>query len=245
MTAFEDPVVLFNLRDAISKALGVPVELIVIESVTWINDGNVMSTVRLYNTTAAGAGRRLGAVDNYDIKYKVVNPPEALIALPPEQLASKIETSTVMMVAAANAISAATGVEITQSNIQVQSTEMAVLRPAVETQNNGAAANKLPSGAIIGGAGGGVLVIGGALVAAAVTYNKKKRARKVKSLKTTALPQKQGSVVEIERVIINPLQPGIDTEHPFMIQNKHFSQQMSIRDMDAVFGPRQARRSFV
>jgi hypothetical protein len=245
MTAFEDPVVLFNLRDAISKALGVPVELIVIESVTWMNDGNVMSTVRLYNTTAAGAGRRLGAVDNYDIKYKVINPPESLIALPPEQLASKIETSSVVMAAAANAISAATGVEITQNNIQVQSTEMAVLRPVVETENNSATSSKLPSGAIIGGAGAGVLVIGGALVAAAITYNKKKRARKVKSLKTTAVPQKQGNVVEIERVIINPLQPGIDTEHPFMIQNRHFSQQMSIRDMDAVFGPRQARRSFV
>ena len=43
--------------------------------------------------------------------------------------------------------------------------------------------------------------------------------------------------------VINPLRPGTNTEHPFVIHNQHFSQMYSMRDLEASFGPQQARRN--
>jgi hypothetical protein len=243
LTIFQEPAVLMSLKDAIARALGIPVDMVVIESVAWIDNGVVMSTVQIVNTTMGG--RRLQAVDGFDIKYKVVNPPEELLSLPPEQFATRVEASTAVLAAAANAVSAATGVQVTANDIAVQSTEMAMLTPQTQASSN--QASSLPIGAIAGGAGGGLVVLGSVVGIAVAMYYKKKRALKVNPVKavlpTIATPVPENNFVVDRVTVMNPLRPGGGSEQKYIVHNKNFNITYSSKDIEAAFKPRQARRS--
>jgi hypothetical protein len=244
LSVFQEPAVLMSLKDAIARALGVPVDMVVIESVAWVDNGVVMSTVQIYNMTSGG--RRLQTADGFDIKYKVVNPPEELIRLAPEDFATKVEASTSVLSAAAGAVSAAMGVQVTANDIAVQSTEMAMLTPQTAPGSNNQATS-LPMGTIVGGAGGGLVVLGSIVGIAVAMYYKKKRISKVNPAKTV-LPSVVSFPAEnnfrTDRIsIINPLRPGVDPEQTFVVHNKNFSMGYSSKDIEAAFKPRQARRS--
>jgi hypothetical protein len=240
LSVFEEPSVLLSLTDAIARALGVPIEMVIIESVGWVDNGVIVSTVQLRNTSG---GRRLQAVDGFDIKYKVVNPPEELLSLPPEQFATKVEASTAVLSAAASAVSAATGVQVNANDIVVQSTEMAMLSPpSVQSQQ---AASKVPIGALAGGIGGGLVLIG-SIVGIAVAVYYKKRAKTVKPLgrKISFSPARPMEEFKPDRVVVtNPMTGG--SEPQFAVQNKNFSYSYSQKDIETAFTPRQARRSQV
>ncbi len=231
-----------SLKDAIARALGISVDMVEIESVAWIDNGVVMSTVQIRNETG---GRLLQAADNYDIKYKVVNPPAELLALPPEEFATRVEASTAVLGAAAAAVSAATGVQVGASDIGIQSTEMAMVLPP--RQDAAAQANSLPIAAIAGGAGGGFVLIGAAIAVGFVVYHKKKRApaqvtsRVAPAVHAAHLPAE--TTFKADRImVVNPMGGGPGGEQRFVVQNKNFSFAYSSRDLESAFTPRQARR---
>jgi hypothetical protein len=240
LSVFQEPTVMLTLTEAIARALGVPIEMIVIESVAWVDNGVIMSTVHLRDTSG---GRRLQGGDGFDIKYKVVNPPQELLNLPPEQFATKVEASAAVLSAAASAVSAVTGVQVNANNIVVQSTEMAMLSPP--SQEGLQASSKVPIGALAGGIGGGLVVIG-SIVGIAVAVYYKKRATTVKPVgrKITFSSVQPTEDFKPDRVVIaNPMTNGAAAQ--FAVQNKNFSYSYSQKDIEAAFKPRQARRSQV
>jgi hypothetical protein len=240
LSVFQEPTVMLTLTEAIARALGVPIEMVVIESVAWVDNGVIMSTVHLRDTRS---GRRLQGGDGFDIKYKVVNPPEELLNLPPEQFATKVEASTAVLSAAASAVSAATGVQVNANNIVVQSTQMAMLSPP--SQEGLQAPSKVPIGALAGGIGGGLVVIG-SIVGIAVAVYYKKQVKKVAPVgrKSTFSSVQPTEDFKPDRVVVaNPMTNGSDAQ--FAVQNKNFSYSYSQKDIEAAFKPRQARRSQV
>jgi hypothetical protein len=238
MSVFQEPEVLTSLKDAIARALGVPVDMVRIESIAWMNNGVIMSTVQIVNATG---GRRLQSGNNYDIKYKVVDPPAELLALRPEEFASRVEASTAVLSAAATAVSAATGAAINANDIVVQSVEMAVAAPAAAQA--APQSSSLPIAAIAGGAGGGFVLIGAAIAVAMTIYYKQKR-RRVAAARTAA-PVQQAPLAETtfkadQIMVVNPM--GAAAAPQFVMQNKNFSFAYSSRDLETAFTPRQARR---
>jgi hypothetical protein len=241
MSVFQEPEVLMSLKDAIARALGVPVDMVRIESVAWINNGVVMSTVQILNATG---GRRLQSGDNYDIKYKVVDPPAELLALRPEEFASRVEASTAVLSAAATAVSAVTGAAISANDIVVQSVEMAVAAPAAAQA--APQSSSLPIAAIAGGAGGGFVLIGAAIAVAMTIYHKQKH-RSQAAARTATAVQQQAPLAETtfkaDRImVVNPMANGPGSTPQFVMQNKNFSFAYSARDLETAFTPRQARR---
>jgi hypothetical protein len=237
LSVFQEPEVLTSLKDAIARALGVPVDMVYIESVAWMNNGVIMSTVQILNATG---GRRLQSGDNYDIKYKVVDPPAELLALRPEEFASRVEASTAVLSAAATAVSAVTGAAISANDIVVQSVEMAVAAPAAAQAAS--QSSSLPIAAIAGGAGGGFVLIGAAVAVAMTIYYRQKRRRLAAR---TAAPVQQAPLAETtfkadQIMVVNPM--GVGAAPQFVMQNKNFSFAYSSRDLESAFTPRQARR---
>ena len=127
-TALEDPQVVYTLRDAISKALGVPIELIVIESIQFIADGIVQTTA---NVQGQGQGRRL-IQTGYDISYKIMDPPPNILQSV-NQLAEKITASPDIASAIVNTLQSMTGITIQPESVGIQS-EMSVQLPQEQAQ---------------------------------------------------------------------------------------------------------------
>jgi hypothetical protein len=238
MSVFQEPEVLLSLKDAIARALGVPVDMVYIESVAWMNNGVIMSTVQILNATG---GRRLQSSNNYNIKYKVVDPPAELLALRSEEFASRVEASTAVLGAAALAVSAATGAVISTNDIVVQSVEMAVAAPAAAQA--APQSGSLPIAAIAGGAGGGFVLIGAAIAVAMTIYYKQKRRRAAAARTAAAVqqaPLAETSFKADQIMVVNPM--GAGSAPQFVMQNKNFSFAYSSRDLESAFTPRQARR---
>ena len=119
---------LYSLRDAIARALGVPIELIVIESIQFIKDGVVQTTANVLQ------GRRL-VQTGYNIQYKIVDPPQTLLETPVEQLSSQIQSSPVLASAITNTVYSMTGITIQPESLAIQS-EMRIASPVNSTQES-------------------------------------------------------------------------------------------------------------
>jgi hypothetical protein len=212
ITVLQDPQVLYNLRDAIAKTLGVSIDLIVIESIQFIKDGIVQTTANVLQ------GRRLAVTTGYDIKYKIVDPPQTILQTPIADLAAKMESSASLASAMVTTVQSMTGILLPPESLAVQS-EMAVQIPTNPTassdNNNG------PFYFMIGGI---CVAVGLVSVGAMLIWKKQKRSRIVESA------QRMEPVT-----IINPM----PTEPAFFPAPRYFNQ--SVRDV-VFHKPQQVRR---
>jgi hypothetical protein len=232
MTVLEDPQVVYSLRDAISKALGVPVDLIVIEEIQFVKDGVMLTTVNVLNQ-----GRRLSAVQNgYDIKYKIVDPPTSILNTPVEVLTSRIETSAALQSAALQTIEDMTGVALAPENLAIQSNDMAIFMPpqgsasgsvfGTETSQE----SKESKGSMYFMIGGICVAVGLVSVGAALLIAKRRRNSKSRIVETVFPNDKMEPVT-----IINPM-PSTPVFFP---SPRYFNE--SVRDV-VRHGPQQIRR---
>jgi hypothetical protein len=194
LSIFKDETMLLSLKEAIAKVLNVAVDTIVIESLSWVENGNIKSIVSLLNSTVVG-GRLLQAVNSLNINYKVINATEDLMGLSAENYAVLIGSSSEIVKAAASVVSLATGVEVLQDAITVQSslvTTSSVSQPDTTGSSYG----------MIGGIVAGVAFVVGASVLVVV----KRRARK----QTSKIAKRYGpDNARVDSVtIVNPVSDG-------------------------------------
>jgi hypothetical protein len=230
MTVLEDPQVVYSLRDAISKALGVPVDLIVIEEIQFVKDGVMLTTVNVLNQ-----GRRLSAVQNgYDIKYKIVDPPTSILNTPVEVLTGRIETSAALQSAALQTIEGMTGVALAPENLAIQSNEMAVFMPPQASTSGSGSETEAPQeskGSMYFMIGGICVAVGLVTVGAALLIAKRRHINRAHRIVETVYPLDKMDPV----TIINPM-PSTTVFFP---APRYFNE--SVRDV-VRHGPQQVRR---
>jgi hypothetical protein len=239
LSVFQNETVIASLIEAIARALGVPKETVVIESLTWVENGNILSTISLNNGTTSN-GRRLEALSSLDIKYKVVDAPRSLMELKPEEFAVLVETSSLIQNVAVSYVSMATGLEINQDSINVQSREM--LAQEVPILANVQSESKGISMGTIGGIAGGLVALVGM-----TTYFIIKRERRVKNNKQLTKVTAIDNVEDVIGNMVNVVNPVHNGGIAFDIANKYYSHpnQVSMRELPGMFSPQQARRSLV
>jgi hypothetical protein len=226
-TVLEDPQVVATLREAIAKALGVPVEMILIESIQLVKDGIVQTTVNVLQSQGQGQGRRLAVQNGYGIQYKIVDPPASILSTPVEELGQKIVTSPALAAAAIQTIQDMTGVTLDAQSIAIESSNMVVALPEVQQSQTIQQSQQSPSDSsslyfMIGGVCVAVGLVG---IGAALLIAKRRRSTKIVN-KT-----------DVEHVtIINPVVPG---EPAFFPAPRYFNQ--SVRDI-VHHKPQQIRR---
>jgi hypothetical protein len=221
MTVFSDPVILQNIKEAIAKALNIDMNLIVIESISWIRDGALLTTVNVLNTS----GRRAlqDGKDNYNINYSIVNPPPAILITPISELTAKVENSALLLTAATSVVEGVTGNAVAPGEIGISNSNMGLNTPAEQqvTQAN----SDFPFGIFGGGIAAGAALI--ALIGfVAFRTKKSKMVKKIiidDSIEVISTPDRSDSP---------PL---------FTYVNKHFSHR-NVRDIIAM-NPMQIRRN--
>jgi hypothetical protein len=223
LSVFEDKTVLLTLREAIAKALNVAVDTIVIESLSWIENGNIKSVIHLDNPLG---GRELQDVSSLNIKYKVVNAPEGLMALSSEEFATMVESSGDVSVAAATVVSVSAGMVVGVDSIGVQSTEMSALQAS---RSNEGVSSDGQSYSMIGG-----IVAGAAFVVGVSAFMivKKRKTNRNKLIK-------KGDIES------NGIMDRVTVVNPVLGESSNIVNNYSKRDLNNSFSPHQPRRSLI
>jgi hypothetical protein len=225
LSVFEDKTVLLTLRESIAKALNVAVDMVVIESLSWIENGNIKSVVHLDNSTGA---RRLQDVSSLNIKYKVVNAPEGLMSLSSEEFATMVESSSNISVAAATVVSIAAGMAVGVDSIGVQSTEMSALQVNSAQSIEGVSSDGQSYSMIGGIVAGAAFVVG----VSAFMIVKKRRTTRNKLVKKGDI-ESDGTMDRVS--VVNPV----------LGESVNIANNYSNRALNNSFSPQQPRRSLI
>jgi hypothetical protein len=218
MTVLQDPQMLSSLQEAIAKALGVPMDMVVIESIQLVQNGVLLTTVNIQ-------GRRLSGKTGYEIQYKVVDPPTSVLQTPMEQLTARIESSTILQAVAIQTIQDMTGVALAVENIGIQSSQMTMALPTQPAQPaQPAGESKDSMYFMIGGicVAIGLVSVGAGLL---IARHRKQRSAVIR----------EGVLQKDTVTIINPM----PSEQVFFPAPRYFNQ--SVRDMSH-HRPQQVRR---
>jgi hypothetical protein len=217
LSVFEDKTVLLTLREAIAKALNVAVDMVVIESLSWIENGNIKSVIHLDNQLG---GRELQDVSSLNIKYKVVNAPEGLMALSSEEFATMVESSGDVSVAAATVVSVSAGMAVGVDSIAVQSTAMSALQVNSAQSNEGVSSDGQSYSMIGGIVAGAAFVVG----VSAFMIVKKRRTNRNKLVK-------KGDIES------NGIMDRVTVVNPVVVESANVLNNSSKREMNNSFSP--------